>query len=294
MDRLCRLPTGMRDEVDKPDVIVAQIAARQHGVVSTGQLAQAGITGSGITRRLRSGRLHRVHRGVYAVGHPSLSADGRRIAAVLAGGPGAVLSHRSAAVAWELLVAASDAEEITVPGTSGRIRRRHRLVVHRSTTLSPAVITRRWGIPLTTPARTLLDLRPVLPIRQFERALRQAQILRLDVRELGEPDPTRSELERRFLNLCRRHAIPLPEVNVRVGGFEVDFQWRDARLIVETDGFQTHGTRFAFEADRARDARLKAIGFEVLRFTWRQLTQDGPAVAETVRAVRARRLRANL
>jgi very-short-patch-repair endonuclease len=111
------------------------------------------------------------------------------------------------------------------------------------------------------------------------------------VSDLSEPDPTRSELERRFLNLCRRHGIPLPEVNVRVDAFTVDFLWRDARLIVETDGFQTHGTRFAFEADRARDARLKAIGFEVLRFTWRQLTRDGPAVAETVRAVRGRRLR---
>jgi very-short-patch-repair endonuclease len=283
----------MRDEVDKPDVIVAQMAGCQHGVVSTGQLAQAGINGSGITRRLHSGRLHRVHRGVYAVGHPSLSADGRRLAAVFAGGQGAVLSHRSAAMVWELLAAASDVEEITVPGTGGRIRRRPSLIVHRSRTLSPAVVTRRRGIPVTTPARTLLDLRRVLPRPLFERALRQAQILRLDVRELSEPDPTRSELERRFLNLCRRHAIPAPEVNVRVGEFEVDFLWRDARLIVETDGFQTHGTRSAFEADRARDARLKAIGFEVLRFTWRQLTQDGRGIAETVRAVRARRLRSN-
>jgi very-short-patch-repair endonuclease len=212
---------------------------------------------------------------------------------VLAGGRGAVLSHRRAAVVWELLAAASDVEEITVPGTGGRIRRRPSLMVHRSRTLSPAVVTRRRGIPVTTPARTLLDLRRVLPRRLFERAPRQAQILRLDVRELSEPDPTRSELERRFLTLCRRHAIPLPEVNVRVGEFEVDFLWRDARLIVETDGFQTHGTRSAFEADRARDARLKAIGFEVLRFTWRQLTQDGRGVVETVRAVRARRLRSN-
>jgi hypothetical protein len=166
----------MRDEVDKPDAVVARIAGRQYGVVSTSQLTRAGITGTGITRRVHSGRLHRVHRGVYAVGHSALAADGRRMAAVLAGGPDAVLSHRSAAVTWELLTAsASDVEEITVPGTSGRIRRRRLLVVHRSTTLSPAVITRRRGIPLTTPVRTLLDVRRALPTRLFERALRQAR-----------------------------------------------------------------------------------------------------------------------
>jgi very-short-patch-repair endonuclease len=116
-------------------------------------------------------------------------------------------------------------------------------------------------------------------------ALRRAEFLRLPLCEQLEPDHTRSELESRFLALCRRHRLPTPEVNVRVGPFLVDFLWRARRLVVEVDGFRAHGTRSAFEADRARDTRLKLMGHDVFRFTWRQIVGEGSAVAATLRAL---------
>jgi hypothetical protein len=165
---------------------------------------------------------------VYAIGHPLLSKEGRWLAAVLAGGEGAVLSHRCAAALWEIRAVPSGPVEISAPATGGRAKRRN-LVVHRSLTLTPGVVTERRGIPVTTPARTIEDLRRVLAPDQLRKAVSEAEGLRLDVgKQPGfEPDLTRSELERRFLRLCRRHRLPAPEVNVRVGPFEVDFVWRD-------------------------------------------------------------------
>jgi very-short-patch-repair endonuclease len=268
------------------DPAVARIAGGQHGVVSLSQLAASGIGTSAIARRVRSGRLHRIHRGVYAVGHRHLDADGRWLAAVLACGPGAALTHRSAAALWGIRPQSSGAVEVTVPGHSGR-RRRHGLVVHRSKTLVPADVIRRRGISVTRPERTVLDLRRVLAADQFDAALHRAEALRLDVgRQLGfEFDRSRSELERILIRLCRRHRLPAPETNVRVGRFEVDFLWRDGALIVETDGFRHHGTRRAFERDRARDARLAVLGYRVVRVTHRQLTVDPESAAATLRAL---------
>jgi very-short-patch-repair endonuclease len=265
------------------EAAIARLASRQHGVVSLAQLTAAGLHRSAVVRRTRKGLLHRIHRGVYAVGHAGLSNEGRWMAAVLASGDGAVLSHRSAAALWTIAPLPS-VIEVMVPGDAGR-RPRNGIRIHRSLTLLPSQTTRRAGIPVTKPSRTLEDLKRALPSDQFAAVLRQAEFLRLPIGEELEPDHTRSELESRFLALCRRHRLPKPEVNVRVGPFLVDFLWRSRRLVVELDGFGTHGTRSAFEADRARDIRLKLMGHDVVRFTWRQIVDGASAVAATLRTL---------
>jgi very-short-patch-repair endonuclease len=260
---------------------IARLAANQHGVVSVAQLDRLGFHRQSLTRRVRAQQLHRVHRGVYAVGHLGLNEKGWWMAAVLACGPDAVLSHTSAAALWELLPQEGFAH-VTVPGNQ---RCRPRIRVHRSRTLFPSVVTRRAGIPVTTPSRTLADLRRLLPHPQFAAALRKAEFLGLRVDDRFDHDHTRSELEARFLALCRRHRLPRPAVNERVGGYVVDFLWPGQRLIVELDGYQAHRGRSAFEADRARDAELKLLGYEVLRFTWRRLHTEQTAVASAVRGL---------
>ncbi|HEY3192331.1 MAG TPA: DUF559 domain-containing protein [Solirubrobacterales bacterium] len=172
--------------------------------------------------------------------------------------------------------------DVSVPGGGGRARRRG-IQVHRSKTLVSADCTRRKGIPVTKPARTLKDLRRILPSQKFSAVLRQAEFLDLPIGCAFGTDHTRSELEARFLALLRRHRLPQPEVNVRVDRFVVDFLWRRQRLIVEVDGWESHGTRSAFEEDRARDSRLTVLGYDVLRYTWRRVEED---TAEVVRAVR--------
>jgi very-short-patch-repair endonuclease len=273
------------------EAAIARIAARQHGVVTRTQLLAAGLLPSGISDRVSAGRLHRIHRGVYAVGHPNIGNEGRWMAAVLTCGKGAVLSHRGAGALWGILRPRPEHDgeslgpvDVTVPGDGGR-KRRGGIRLHRSTTLFPADVTRRAGIPVTKPARTLRDLRRTLPSRQFAAALRQAEFLRLPLEHRVTPDRTRSELETRLLAICRRHRLPRPEVNVPVDRFLVDFLWRPARLIVELDGWEFHRTRSAFEEDRARDARLKLLGYDVLRFTWRQVQSEPRQVAAAIRAL---------
>jgi very-short-patch-repair endonuclease len=138
---------------------------------------------------------------------------------------------------------------------------------------------------VTNSLRTLTDLRRVLPRNDWEDAIDRARSLHLPIPDLGAEAPTRSRLERRMLALCRRHHLPKPETNVRVGPFLVDFLWRDQRLIAETDSFEHHGDRAAFEADRARDARLKLMGYTVVRFTWRQMVDQPERVAATIRGL---------
>jgi very-short-patch-repair endonuclease len=214
------------------------------------------------------------------------------MAAVLACGDDAVLSHVSAAALWALLPqprpTGSDTRpppvQVTVPGRAGR-RHRQGIRIHHAINLTPRDITRRNNIPVTSPSRTLIDLRRTLPQPQFARALRQAEFLGLPIHAPLDPDGTRSELEAKFLGLCRRHRLPLPEVNQRVGPYVVDFLWREQRLVVELDGYAGHAGRIAFEADRARDVELKLLGLAVVRFTWRQLTGDAARVAGTIRAL---------
>ncbi len=212
------------------------------------------------------------------------------MAAVLACGEGAVLSHTSAGELWGMLrarrppsPAAVDVDvHVTVPSQAGR-RARAGIRIHRSRTLDADQATRRLNIPVTTPSRTLADLRRILTQPQFAAALREAEFLGLPIEQRLEPDRTRSELEARFLALCRRHRLPKPDVNARVGPFTVDFLWAEAGLVVEVDGWDSHGTRSAFEADRERDTALKLMGFDVIRFTWRQL---GDKTAEAVGVLR--------
>jgi very-short-patch-repair endonuclease len=274
----------MRTETHPPERSLADIAARQHGVVTASQLASVGVASSGVARRLRSGRLHRVHHGVYAVGHPGLAIEGRWMAAVLASGPGAALSHRSAAALWKLLPSVPGVIDVSVPHRLTRSRQRG-IRIHRSRTLAAEGTTRRHGIQVTTPARTISDLRRVVPPERLRRAIREAAVLGFDLGAAADPEFTRSELEHVFLRLCRRHRLPLPEVNVAVGPFTVDFLWRDRRLIAETDGYQFHRGRQAFEDDRARDTELRLLGFEVVRFTYRQIIDRPKHAATTIRSL---------
>jgi hypothetical protein len=245
-----------------------------------------------------SGRLHRVHRGVYAVGHTIIDWRGRFLAAVLACGPGALLSHRSAAHLWGMRPTSTPRIDVTVPRTSG-VRSSGRIAVHRPRRAAETVV--RDGIPVTTPGRTLADLATALPRRQLEKAAEMAEALQLhiavdrdhpgakrlaevlDGHDLGTD--TRSGLEDEFLTLCDRYGIPRPRVNILVEGFLVDFCWPEERL-VETDG-RRHFTRAAFERDRARDALLTARDWRVMRFTRRQVCGDPVTVAARVISARS-------
>jgi very-short-patch-repair endonuclease len=273
----------MREQVvRRPDREAARVAGEQHGIVTSAQLNTAGLDKSAIARRVAAGRLHRLHRGVYAVGHTALGNEGRWMAAVLACGPGAVLSHRSAAELWGMLTPGGGQIHVTVPVGGGRARRAG-VRIHRRPSPARGEGTLRDRIPVTTPARTIADLRRGEPPSEVRKAVRQADFIGLPLGDVVR-DRTRSELERRFLALCRRHHLPVPEVNARVGRWTVDFLWPEATLVVETDGYAAHRGRQAFEDDRARDNELVARGYEVLRFTYARVSDEAGAVAELVRA----------
>jgi very-short-patch-repair endonuclease len=278
----------MRNQLAAPggEIPIAQLAAAQHGVLSIAQLIAAGISKHGAARRAKAGWLHRVHRGVYAVGHARLTEEGQWWAAILAVGEGAILSHLSAAARWDIRPQSSGPVHVTVPGRGGRAKRRG-IAIHHSLTLTANDATLRRGIPVTSPARTIADLRRVLAPDHLDAAIRRAEILRLDIgaQPSFQADRTKSELEQRFLRLCRRYRLPRPEVNAGVGRFEVDCLWRDHRIIVELDSYEFHGTRSAFEADRARDVELKLLGYEVVRFTWRQVKREPKRVAADLRTL---------
>src|SRR4051794_2633600 len=291
----------MRNSATPDDRRLADLVGRQHGVVSVGQLRELGFDRYAVKRRVASGRLHRLHRGVYSVGHTIVDWRGRYLAAVLACGDGAVLSHRSAAALWGIRPTAAARVDVTVSHTSG-VRSTTRIAVHRSRRPFERVV--RDGVPVTTPGRTLADLATALPHRDLEKACEAAEALLLHVeidpdhpgakrlREAMDHDlttTTRSGLEDDFLVLCDRYEIPRPRVNTIVEGFLVDFCWPDERLIVETDG-RRHRTRAAFERDRARDALLTAVGWRVMRFTTRQVRGDPATVAARVLSARSRLL----
>jgi hypothetical protein len=266
---------------------IAVIAGRQHGVITTAQLYSCGLGASGISKWVKAGRLHRIHRGVYAVGHPGLGIEGEWMAAVLACGDGAVLSHRSAAMLLRMQEPERGSVHVSVASANGRARR-NSIVVHRPSTLLPSQTTSRLNIPVTKPARTLADLRRVGPDWEYRKALRQAEFRQLPIGDLPEADGTRSGLESRFLAFCRRYRLPEPEPNAEIGPFTVDFLWRAERVVVETDSYRTHGGQVAFEEDRERDLYLKARGYEVVRVTDRHLNADQAGVASALRAMLAR------
>jgi Transcriptional regulator, AbiEi antitoxin/Protein of unknown function (DUF559) len=278
---------------------IARVARMQHGIVTAKQLGEVGLETSAVSKRVRTGRLHRLHQGVYAVGHAGFSKEARWMAAVLACGPGAVLSHGAAAVHWELLRPLGGLIDVTVPTHNGRKRRRG-IRIHRTALLGAplrphgtekrpvaSTVTVREHIPVTTVPRTLVDIRATLPPRLVRRAVRQAEFLGLGMGEI-KTDRTRSELERYFLRLWGRRPPGPPEVNVPIGGMTVDFLWREARLVVETDSYATHGGTVAFEDDHERDLRLRGLGYSVNRYSERQLEEESEAViADVVAALRA-------
>jgi len=292
---------------------LSALADTQHGVVSLTQLEGLGLSANAVRKRVASGRLHRVHHGVYAVGRRQLTRWGRYMAAVLACGPGAILSHRSAAALWDLRPHGGASIDVSSSRRTG-----YRLAgidLHRTRTITASDAATVNGIPVTSVARTLLDLAGVVGPRSLERAVERAEILRVfDLRaidavlgrangrhgigalstlldRLRPNQVTRSELERRLVDLCESAALPSPRANFRIdlgdGALEVDFYWPSARLIVETDGFETHATRAQFERDRRRDQRLTLAGYTVIRFTWRQLEEAPHRVSATIASLLA-------
>jgi hypothetical protein len=200
------------------------------------------------------------------------------MAAVMACGPGAVLSHMSAAALWGLLRPENGPIDVALPSHSGR-RRRAGIRVHRCASLRADQLTERHRIPVTTPARTIDDLRTTAAPWLVRRATRQAELACYALGPGAEDDGTRSDLELDFLRFCRRHGLPTPEVNVRVGRWTVDFLWRAERVAVETDSFGYHRGSIAFEDDHVRDLELRAHGYEVRRFTGGQLRENPDEVA---------------
>jgi predicted transcriptional regulator of viral defense system len=283
------------------DARIAGLAQRQHGVVSALQLRALGIQRGSIAHRLQTGRLHRIHAAVYAVGHPLLSLKGQFMAATLAAGAGAAISHRSAAHLHGLLATTATKIHVSSPR---RVERSRTLKPHQTRTLAPQDLTTVDDIPVTSVARTLLDLATVAPQRDVERALDQAEILRLfdlnavddvlarangrDTKRLEAalrsqrdgPTLTRSELEEAFIALVDDAGLPRPQMNTAVCGFEVDAYWREHGVVVEIDSYRYHRTRRAFEADRRRDIALQAAGIRTARVTDRRINADPQEVAQ--------------
>jgi very-short-patch-repair endonuclease/predicted transcriptional regulator of viral defense system len=289
------------------DRAIAALAARQHGVVALYQLVRLGLMKNAVAERVKAGRLHPVHRGVYAVGHELLTIKGRYMAAVLACGEGSVLSYRAAADLLGLVRGGAwRAIDVTSPTRAGR--KRAGIAVHAARTLAPVDVTAVDRIPCTAVPRTLLDLAEATTKRELQRAIERAVTLQLfDLMAIDEllsrsngrrgtprlrqaiaaydDAPTRSELERAFLEICLRASLPRPEVNARVDLYEVDFLWRAQKLIVETDGLETHGTRSAIERDHRRDRRLRSLSWRVERFTWREVMHEPGGVARELRTL---------
>ncbi len=285
---------------------VVALADRQQGVVGTWQLRAMGFSKRWIERKVAAGLLVRIHRGVYAVGRRLLTRRGHWMAAVLACGPGAVLSHRSAAALHELRDTNQRKIDVTVPGDWRADRPTIR--IHSSTVDSEDVATVD-GIPVASVARTILDLAGVLDEDQLLRVIEQADRLEtFDLRALERvmarrpktrgiaqlrhiladyrdaPD-IRSKLERDFFALVKRAKLPPPQLNTMVAGFLVDVCWPEWRLVVELDSRDFHARRRAFETDRIRDATLQRHGYRILRITYKRLQEQPDAVLADILAL---------
>lgn len=285
-------------EVHVIDVVrvCGAIASRQNGVVSHEQLVWAGINADMITRLIRRGFLHRLHRGVYAVGHVALPQFGREQAALLACGEDSVLSGRSALYLWGIRDAGPPDVEVTVAGRHCRKRRGIRL--HLVHALDPREVRRRHGLQVTSPAWALIELAAVADLDELGDAVAQARVKRLlrageleaaasrggrragaaamraFLRAETEPAITRSRVERDFRRLFRAARLPQPKVNARVAGYEVDFLWPEQRVVLEVDSYTFHGHRRAFERDRGKTMALEDAGYHVIRVTPRQLLEE--------------------
>jgi very-short-patch-repair endonuclease len=295
----------MRDQCQSRgvDAWIAEIAGPQHGVISREQLFALGLGKDAIQRRLRSGRLIRLHRSVYAVGHRNRSRETVWMAAVLRGGEAAALSHRPAGAAWAIGSSAGRVE-VTVP----RQLRPHRQILFHNSLLPSDERTTHDGIPITTVPRTILDLATVLDVRGIEKAINEAEIRRLwdelslhdllhryrgragtkvvraALRKRAEgATATKSDLEELFIRFADGARLPRPETNSYVEGLEVDCVWRARRVIVEVDSWEIHRTRAAFERDREKSRILQAAGWCCVPVTYLQLVHGSAEVARDVR-----------
>lgn len=298
----------------RTDATIQEIGARQYGVVARWQLLETGLSGREVQYRLEAGRLRRVHRGVYAVGAVTGEYHAE-MAAVLACGDRCHLSHRSAAALWGLLArSAQGAVGGTVAVTTVRDIRPNDpgIRVHRVTGLYTDEVTVRDGLPVTTPARTLLDLAGCVGARDLEQALARAlrerlvnrdgiqRLLDRYLRRRGRgrllgllaldtgPAFLRSEAERVLLELVLSVDLPRPETNAVVCGYEVDCLWRPEHLVVEVDGRRYHDHDPAFEADRDRTTALTAAGYRVMHVTWKQMAENSGKVLTRLSAALAR------
>ncbi len=302
-----RRPSRTRDL----DAAIAALAEKQYGAISRLQLRECGLRESGIDRRLRAGRLHLLHPAVYSVGHRLIPREGRWMAAVLASGPEAVLSHWSAAALWMIRPNSRTRIDVTVPHRS-----RSSDLIHRHLSEVPAdERTVEEGIPVTTVPRTILDLAANESTDVVENLLRESEVHqlsdRLSLPDLIERYPgkrgvrkvrlalerlkeepegrKRSRLEERFAPFLRRYHLSLPRFNdwILLGDkrYMVDCHWPEARHIVELDGWQGHGTKTAFREDRARDRRLAAAGYSVTHLTWNQLDDEPEEIAADLRVL---------
>jgi very-short-patch-repair endonuclease len=296
---------GSRSRLQRVAARIATLADGQHGVIAVGQLLEIGLSYQAIQQRVQAGYLHPIHRGVFAVGGRKLSLRGRWMAAVLATGEGALLSHWSGAALRDLASPAGRVVHVIAPG--GSRLNPEGIVKHRARNLHPEERDEVDGIPVCTVSRLLLDLAPSMSPGRLMTALEDAEkrgdldagaIRRVCGRNRGHrgarrllralaryapPDDTRSPLERRFSRFCRAQKLPIPSFNVVVEGHDVDVLWPQARLIVELDSWKHHGTRGAFERDRARDAELMLAGYRVMRLTWRRLSEEPERVAGIIR-----------
>jgi hypothetical protein len=277
----------MHGRYASPDWEIGEWADENHGVVARHELIAMGIGRGAIEHRVRTGRLRPVYPGVYAVGHAALTDHGRWMAAVKACGPGAALSHQSGGALSNLRRSASPIIHVTTPRRASP----RGIRVHRVRPLHPDDVAVVDRVPVTSIARTLLDLADVLPLRQLIRAIEQAERLQLfDLRAIeqllarsngrrvktlraaiaavnGEPPRVNSDWERDLLDFCDDHDIPRPELNVIVEGYEVDALWREKKLIVELDSYAFHRSLRAFEDDRRKYAALQLAGYMVLPLT---------------------------
>jgi very-short-patch-repair endonuclease len=276
-----------------------------NGVLAREQLLAAGVTPARIKTQLRYGQLYRMHHAIYAVAHPSLLPFAEPAAALLAVGERGVLSHRTAASLWGL--AEPDPETIDVTIVGGYVRARAGIRMHRVPALDPRDIGVKHDLRLTAPARSIIDFAAAASIREMEHALAEGRAQRLitdqkldaalsrapanhpgaaSIRRLLRTQTgralTRSQRERLLLSLLDKAQLPPPRVNARIHGIEVDVYWPQYGLVVEFDGYVTHGSRAAFERDRKRDQILVAHGLRVIRITDRQLTGEPIAVAARI------------
>lgn len=310
--QVCVDVSARRPPVDRE---IARICAGQHGVVGLWQLEALGINRAAAHGRVKAGRLHRLYEGVYAVGHVPLTRERELMAAVLACGPEAVLSHRSAAELYGLRRPGGGPIDVTAPTRRGRSPQG--IASHRDDMLASSDRSSVRGIACTAMAKTLLDFAAVAPIWELRKAVSEAEVLRIldhaAVRALirrhrgrrgvarlrmvmdeirPETKRTRSEMEREFLRLCEKAGLSLPEVNVplRVDRrfLKPDFLWRKAGLILEADSRTYHDTDSAFQIDRKREQRLQLAGWEVSHCTWEQIFLEPAALAKTVRSLLAR------